>query len=450
MKTSKDIVQQLLTELNQFEKEQGNSESARMMRELRVIREGKKLEPLHQEFQRWLVMVPQVLINATLQDDADRWQRVMGNVLITPDISLSTYISHAKTLLQTMLGRLTQLDMGYKKEILNDSLESNRPYVLVVDDSDKARQWIVDILHILGCEVKEASTNTQAVDLLLDMEFSLVITDAFRRPERAGERGYVGLDLVRIINDRFSKIPIILISRDSPTLLQKKAPNLHVHGLLNKTLSEREVMAAIQKVLDGGMVTNPWSGEGWRSNDTTKIKVLFLGTNPITTLRLKLDEEVKKIQMNLKLAKERDNIELRQEWAVTVDTLIQAILDESPDIVHFSGHGQQEGIILQDEIGEPKTINAKALADLFKLFKDSVQCIVLNSCYSEVQAKAIKLHIPYVIGMKAGISDKASIAFSTGFYKAIGAGRDIPFAFELGITAIKLEGVSDDDIPVLL
>ena len=152
----------------------------------------------------------------------------------------------------------------------------------------------------------------------------------------------------------------------------------------------------------------------------------------------------------LKLAKERDNLELKQEWAVTIDTLMQVILDESPNIIHFSGHGKQEGIILQDESGRPKTVTAEALASLFNLFKDSVKCVFLNSCYSEHQAKAIKLHIPYVIGMKTGISDKAAIAFSTGFYKAIGAGREIPFAFELGITAIKLEGGSDDNIPVLL
>jgi hypothetical protein len=34
----------------------------------------------------------------------------------------------------------------------------------------------------------------------------------------------------------------------------------------------------------------------------TKIKILFLGANPISTVRLKLDEEIKGIQTNLKLA----------------------------------------------------------------------------------------------------------------------------------------------------
>lgn len=181
-----------------------------------------------------------------------------------------------------------------------------------------------------------------------------------------------------------------------------------------------------------------------------KTKILFLGANPSQTARLKLDEEIRNIQINLKLAKERDNLELQQEWAVTIDTLMQAILDESPRIVHFSGHGQQKGIVLLNEIGDPKLVSGEAIADLFKLFCDTIKCVILNSCYSEYQAQAIKLNIPYVIGMKAGIPDRAAISFSTGFYKAIGAGKDISFAFQFGITAIKLEGVLGDNIPILI
>lgn len=185
-------------------------------------------------------------------------------------------------------------------------------------------------------------------------------------------------------------------------------------------------------------------------NKDRRIKILFLGTNPTATVRLKLDEEVKRIQINLKLAKERENLVLAQEWAVTIETLMQAILDESPQIVHFSGHGTQEGLILQNEVGDPQLVTSEGLLSLFKLFRDTIECVVLNSCYSEPQAKAIKEQVPYVIGMKSGIPDKVAISFSTGFYKALGAGRDIPFAFELGITAIKLEGQSGENIPILL
>ncbi len=180
-----------------------------------------------------------------------------------------------------------------------------------------------------------------------------------------------------------------------------------------------------------------------------KTKILFLGANPVNTARLRLDEEVRGIKNNLKMAKERDNLLLIQEWAVTPETLMQAILDEAPQIVHFSGHAEQEGICLEDERGRAKLADAKALASLFGLFRDSVQCVLLNACYSEIQAEAIKEHIPYVIGMASSIPDTTAISFATGFYKAVGAGRDIPFAFELGKTAVQLQGDGGEELPVL-
>ena len=76
--------------------------------------------------------------------------------------------------------------------------------------------------------------------------------------------------------------------------------------------------------------------------------------------------------------------------------------------------------------------------------------MVLNACYSAEQAEAIAQHIPFVVGMQSSMPDDAAIAFSLGFYRAIGAGRDIEFAFKLGINAIALDRISGDDLPKLL
>jgi hypothetical protein len=34
----------------------------------------------------------------------------------------------------------------------------------------------------------------------------------------------------------------------------------------------------------------------------------------------------------------------------------------------------------------PKVVDGAALAELFALFANQIQCVVLNGCYSEVQA----------------------------------------------------------------
>lgn len=191
-------------------------------------------------------------------------------------------------------------------------------------------------------------------------------------------------------------------------------------------------------VMDSRYLSNP-----------KKKRILFLGANSLNS-PLTLDQEIRNLQVILKLAKERDNLEISQEWAVTIDSLIQAMLDVSPTIAHFSGHGNKSGIILKNEMGKPKIVSADALSSMFKLFKEVTHCVVLSACYSEHQAQAIRLHIPYVIGMSCNISDSAAFAFSTGFYKGIGAGKDILFSYELGKTTISLEGISGDEIPILL
>jgi len=52
--------------------------------------------------------------------------------------------------------------------------------------------------------------------------------------------------------------------------------------------------------------------------------------------------------------------------------------------------------------------------------------------------------------MKDSIDDKAALAFSVGFYSALGAGKDIDFAYKMGKVAISLEGIKGDDLPTLI
>jgi hypothetical protein len=145
------------------------------------------------------------------------------------------------------------------------------------------------------------------------------------------------------------------------------------------------------------------------------IRILFLGASPIDEVRLRVDEEQRDIERGLRLATLRDQFELKSHWAITTKTLQQAILDENPTIVHFSGHGVTKGIAVEDSLGNSKLIENDAIGSLFELFAGNIKCVVLNSCYSESQAIEIAKHIPYVIGMKSSVNDKAAIAFPVGF-----------------------------------
>jgi hypothetical protein len=132
------------------------------------------------------------------------------------------------------------------------------------------------------------------------------------------------------------------------------------------------------------------------------------------------------------------------------EDLRRGLLDETPSIVHFSGHGSQtDGIMVENSNGEAEPISSEALAELFSLFAGQIECVVLNACYSENQAIGIAKHIPFVIGMRKAIGDRAAVKFAVGFYDALGAGRNYEDAFKFGYNAIDLSGIPERDTPQL-
>jgi GUN4-like/CHAT domain len=187
------------------------------------------------------------------------------------------------------------------------------------------------------------------------------------------------------------------------------------------------------------------------STNTRIQRILILSANPIGTSNLRLNEEMREIKEGLKRSKQRDHYWLETAQAVRYRDIHRAILDYEPNIIHFSGHGAgEEGLVFEDEMGQTKVVNTEALAGLFELFADQVECVVLNACYSKLQAEAIAQHINYVIGMSQAIGDRAAIEFAIGFYDALGAGRPVEFAYKLGCLSIRIAGISENLTPKLL
>lgn len=206
----------------------------------------------------------------------------------------------------------------------------------------------------------------------------------------------------------------------------------------------------------------------------TQIKILFLAANPEDTGRLRLGVELREIRESIQLSKHRDRFDLEEVFAVRAQDLSRAMINYKPTIVHFSGHGLEldkpsaapgsrsldfsalenkqlsGGIALEDDQGKTKVVSAEALAGLFRLFEGKIHCVLLNACHSQLQADAIIKHVPYVVGMNTEVPDKTAITFASSFYDALGAGEEIPFAFELAKANIALEGLHGADIPELI
>ena len=186
-------------------------------------------------------------------------------------------------------------------------------------------------------------------------------------------------------------------------------------------------------------ITNPLVKEEYKPSNSSQLnnnepiwKILFLEANPHRDLDL--NREIKQVEQAIQGARDRDKFQLKLGLAVGSEDLHDLILNFEPNIVHFCGHGSGEsGLVFLD-----KKISTDALSSLFKLFQKHLECVVLNACFAEVQAKAIVKHIDYVIGMKQEIQDRAAKAFSLGFYRALAYGRSIEDAYEFGCSAIQI------------
>jgi|GEM_PF-4654464 len=182
-----------------------------------------------------------------------------------------------------------------------------------------------------------------------------------------------------------------------------------------------------------------------------KISILFVAADPSTEARLRLNEEFREIQEKISQGKFRESLKLEiPQLSARPSDISQALLNANPNILHISGHGATDGsICFEDNYGHTQLVSPEALGALFKKFSKNLKCVLLNACYSKYQATAISKHISFVVGMKKAIGDNAAIAFTKGFYQAIGAGRNIFDAYEFGLVQIMLNGISGHNIPVL-
>ena len=238
--------------------------------------------------------------------------------------------------------------------------------------------------------------------------------------------------------------PALLHLSISPVDAMPNMSNVHVSGDGNTVLS-------------GGRdlnVTLPASpqpaGTGAAAPVTpAQEHILFLAANS-TRRPLDLELELRRIEEHLLQASRRDRFVLTAVPAVTVDALLRTMMEQAPTHVHFSGHGRSDGIMLRDERGDPRLVSSGALESLFELCGGPVRCVVLNACYSEPQARAIRKHVPHVVGSTDRISDAAGLSFSSGFYLALASGKDVPFAFQAGKLRMRMDNVPGEELLVLL
>ena len=72
-----------------------------------------------------------------------------------------------------------------------------------------------------------------------------------------------------------------------------------------------------------------------------KIKISFMPANPLdgSSVPLRVDQEFRDIQEQIRMSKHREKFQLEIRPAAHPGNISQAILEVEPNIIHLSGHG---------------------------------------------------------------------------------------------------------------
>jgi esterase/lipase superfamily enzyme len=177
--------------------------------------------------------------------------------------------------------------------------------------------------------------------------------------------------------------------------------------------------------------------------------ILVLAANPAGTDKLDLAAEANKIGARLQEGVQGKDYFVRFLEQSIAENLDRYLLEYKPVIVHFVGHGNSRGeMLFQNDRNEPQAVTPSAFANLFALVGETVECVVLNSCFSLEMAEALQPHVRCTIGMNAKIDDESAGKFAGGFYRGLAFGKGYYQAFELGCSQIELLNLPDVDVPI--
>lgn len=212
----------------------------------------------------------------------------------------------------------------------------------------------------------------------------------------------------------------------------------------------RELVASVKKTIDElpDAVTIAAGTSGQTLEEKVvrmaipKRRVLVVFANPKGTEPLKLSEEDRVIRTAIERGKARDFLSLEIRHAVTVDDLRRGLLDDGYEVLHFSGHGDLDSLLFEDEQGKPRESPLKAIEALVA-HHPSIKCVILNACNS---VAAMNVPIADVtVGMDSSVDNESAIQFAQGFYDALAAGKPYMFAIDEGKIACQTKSLS---IPV--
>jgi CheY-like chemotaxis protein len=118
----------------------------------------------------------------------------------------------------------------------------NKKKVLVVEDNPNMSGLLADMLEVFEVESVSASDGVEALQVVNDQEFGMVITD-LRMPKMNGA------ELLLAVKEKYPKMPVVLISGYTIDSADDETVTTRADGFLSKPFKMNE----LQEVLNSFM-----------------------------------------------------------------------------------------------------------------------------------------------------------------------------------------------------
>ncbi|MCZ6634277.1 MAG: response regulator [bacterium] len=124
-----------------------------------------------------------------------------------------------------------------------DNTDAKKPWILLVDDEATLLGGLSEFLRESGHNVETAAGGQQAIDLLKEKSFTLLVTD-IRMPDISG------MALLRHTREHFPDVQVILITGYASTQSAIEALRLGAYDYIEKPFEMLELLQAIVNCLD--------------------------------------------------------------------------------------------------------------------------------------------------------------------------------------------------------
>jgi hypothetical protein len=120
------------------------------------------------------------------------------------------------------------------------------------------------------------------------------------------------------------------------------------------------------------------------------MKVLLVLADPSDEARLRLLQEKRVLEETLRASRLRDSFDIRDLPSCRLGDLQDGVGQYKPTILHFSGHGSEDGLCFENDRGLAQVADPQLLANFLSLAaRNGLKGVILNACYSSLQAPVL-------------------------------------------------------------